>query len=182
MLSVIGQTNYASRVTHPDDIPNKEYVDNRPFSGTATNSLTSLELRQGNTFVTVSDDSVTGLPSKVTTYVDGVSQFLIQGSGITMQGLAVVNRTIRSTTVNTDLILQTFGTGTTVVNNGIAVGVSPTPPQRSQGAVKIYTTSTLGAGSTGILFVADDNRTLPSTEVRGELISARKALVFSIIF
>jgi len=182
MLSVIGQQNYASRVTHPNDIPNKEYVDNRPFSGTATSSLTSLELRQGNTYVTVSDDSVSGLPSKVTTYIDGVSQFLVQGSGITMQGIAIVNRTLRTTTANTDLTLQTFGTGTTVVNNGISIGVSSTAPFRSQGSVKIYSTSTLGAGSTGLLFVADDNRTSPSTEVRGELISARKALVFSIIF
>lgn len=182
MLSVIGQSNYASRVTHPDDIPNKEYVDNRPFTGTATNALTAGELRQGNTYITIADDSVTGLPSRITNYIDGVSTFNIQSSAITMQGVAVANRTIRSTTVGTDLTLQTFGTGTTVVNNGIAIGVSPVAPFRSQGQVKIYTTSTLGAGSTGILFVADDNRSVPSTEVRGELISARKALVFSIIF
>lgn len=182
MLSVIGQTNYASRVTHPNDIPNKEYVDNRPFSGTATNALTAGELREGNTYIDIADDSVTGVPSKITHYIDDVSTMVVQSSAITMQGIAVANRTIRSTTGNTDLTLQTFGTGTTVVNNGISVGVSPTPPFRSQGAVKIYTTSTLGAGSTGILFVADDNRTSPSSEVRGELISARKALVFSIIF
>ncbi len=184
MLSVIGQTNYASRVTHPDDIPNKEYVDNRPFNGTATSALTALELRQGDTYVEVSDDSVSGLPSKVTTYIDGVTRMVVQESGITMQGIAVTGRTIRATSNDVDLTLQTGGTGTTVVNNGITIGqgVPWKPPIRSQGKVKIYTTSTLGAGSTGLMFVADDNRTVPSTEVRGELISARKALVFSIIF
>lgn len=182
MLSVAGQVNYASRVVHPDDIPNKEYVDNRPFAGTATQALTSFELRQGNTYITVSDDSVSGLPSKITTYVDGVSTMVVQGGSTTINGLSIVNRTIRSNISNADITLQTFGTGTTVVNNGIAVGVSPVPPFKTQGQVKIYSTSTLGAGSTGLLFVADDNRTSPSTEVRGELISARKALVFSIIF
>lgn len=182
MLSVAGQVNYASRVVHPDDIPNKEYVDNRPFAGTATQALTSYELRQGNTYITVADDSVTGLPSKITTYVDGVSSMVVQGGSTTINGLSIVNRTIRSNVANADITLQTFGTGTTVVNNGIAVGVSPVPPFKTQGQVKIYSTSTLGAGSTGLLFVADDNRTSPSTEVRGELISARKALVFSIIF
>lgn len=182
MLSVIGQNNYAARVQHPDDIPNKEYVDNRPFSGTATQALTSYELRQGNTYITVSDDSVSGLPSKITTYIDGVSTMIVQGGSTTINGISIVNRTIRSNVSNADLILQTFGTGTTVVNNGLSVGVSPVPPFKSQGQVKIYSTSTLGAGSTGLLFVAEDNRTLPATEVRGELISARKALVFSIIF
>ena len=182
MLSVAGQVNYASRVVHPDDIPNKEYVDNRPFAGTATQALTSYELRQGNTYITVSDDSVSGLPSKITTYIDGVSSMIVQGGSTTINGLSIVNRTIRSNVSNADITLQTFGTGTTVVNNGIAIGVSPVPPFKTQGQVKIYSTSTLGAGSTGLLFVADDNRTSPSTEVRGELISARKALVFSIIF
>jgi hypothetical protein len=107
---------------------------------------------------------------------------IVQSGATTINGISIVNRTIRSNQSNADLILQTFGTGTTVVNNGLSVGVSPVPPFKSQGQVKIYSTSTLGAGSTGLLFVAEDNRTLPATEVRGELISARKALVFSIIF
>lgn len=182
MLSVAGQSNYASRVLHDDDIPNKAYVDNSPLRGTATTALSSLELRQGDTYIIASDDSVSGQPSKITTYVDGVSTMIVQGSGITLGRLAVVGNTLRTTVPNANLTLQTSGTGTTVVNNGISIGMSPTAPLAEQGVVKVYTTATPGAGSTGILFKTIDAGANPDVEVQGELISARKALVFSIIF
>jgi hypothetical protein len=107
---------------------------------------------------------------------------VVQGNSIVMSGIAIIGQTIRPTTNNTNLTLQTQGTGTVVVNNGISVGVSSSAPQASQGLVKIYTTSTLGAGSTGILFKTIDTTAVPHATVQGELISARKALVFSIIF
>ena len=100
-----------------------------------------------------------------------------------MSGIAIVGQTIRPTTNNTNLTLQTQGTGTVVVNNGISIGVSAAAPQAAQGVVKIYSTTTIGAGSTGLLFKTLDINATPSpVTVQGELISARKALVFSIIF
>lgn len=183
MLSVAGQSNYASRVTHDDDIPNKKYVDDRPFNGTATSALTALELRQGNTYVEVSDDSVTGQPSRITAYIDGASSLIVRNNNIIMAGLNYVGNTIRPSTNGTNLTLQTQGTGTVVVNNGLSIGYSSTAPQMDVGVTKLYTTSTLGAGSTGIMFVTRDISATPSpATVRGELISARKALVLSIIF
>jgi hypothetical protein len=98
-----------------------------------------------------------------------------------MGSLIVAGNTVRTAGVNNNLVLETSGTGTTVVNNGITVGVSNSAPQPVIGAVKIYTTSTVGAGSTGIKYSGfENNDTLIPTS--GELISARKALVLSIIF
>jgi hypothetical protein len=100
---------------------------------------------------------------------------------ITLGTLVVAGNTIRPAAVNSNLVLQTFGTGTAVVNNGITIGVSNSAPLPVQGAVKIFTTSTVGAGSTGIRYSGYENlSTLEPTS--GELISARKALVLSIIF
>ena len=182
MLSVAGQSNYASRVLHDDDIPNKYYVDNTALRGTATNSITSLELRSGDTAIVPLDDSISGVPSKITTYVDGVTRMIVQGTSITLGSLAIVGNTFRTTAPNADLTLQTSGTGTTVVNNGISIGMSAAAPNAAQGMVKVYTTSTPGAGSTGILYKTIDVSANPDVVVQGELISARKALVFSIIF
>jgi len=182
VLSVAGQTDYKSRVTDKDDIPNKDYLDYRLSTATITTATTALSLRQGNTYITINDDSVTGQPSKVTTYIDDVATFLVQGGSIVMSGLAVVGQTIRPTTNNTNLTLQTQGTGTVVVNNGISIGVSASAPQAAQGVVKVYSTTTIGAGSTGLLFKTLDVNASPVVTVQGELISARKALVFSIIF
>jgi hypothetical protein len=182
VLSVAGQTDYKSRVTDKDDIPNKDYLDFRLSTATITTATNALGLRQGNTYITIDDDSITGQPSKVTTFIDDVPTFLVQGSSIVMSGIAVVGQTIRPTTNNTNLTLQTQGTGTVVVNNGISIGVSASAPQAAQGVVKVYSTTTIGAGSTGLLFKTLDINASPVVTVQGELISARKALVFSIIF
>ena len=178
----VAGTAYAARVVDDDDIPNKYYVDNTPLRGTATNALSALELREGNTWVEVNDDSITGLPSNVTTFIDGVSTMIVRSNSIVAAGVAIIGNTIRPLTANTNLTLQTQGTGTVVVNNGLSIGVSNSAPFAEQGIVKVYTTSTPGAGSSGIMFTGIDNRNNPPTPIRGELISARKALVFSIIF
>lgn len=178
----VAGTAYAAKVVDDDDIPNKWYVDNTPLRGTATSALVALELRQGNTYVQVNDDSVTGLPSNVTTYIDGVSTMIVRSNSVIAAGVAIIGSTIRPLTANTNLTLQTQGTGTVLVNNGISIGVSAVAPFAEQGMVKIYTTSTPGAGSSGIMFTGIDNNSSPPNPIRGELISARKALVFSIIF
>lgn len=185
MLSVAGQVDYEKRVLHDDDIPNKKYVDDRPLKGTATNSLTALELRKGNTYIEIKDDSVDIPPSSITAYIDGTTALTVYKDSIIMAGLNYIGNTIKPATPGTNLILQTdpISTATVVVNNGISIGFSSRPPQADNGFTKIYTTSTLGAGSTGIMFTTKDISATPSpTTVRGELISARKALVLSIIF
>jgi len=60
--------------------------------------------------------------------------------------------------------------------------MSNTPPQAEYGVVKVYTTSTPGAGGTGLFFKTIDVGANPDVTVTGELVSARKALVYSIIF
>ncbi len=183
MLSVAGQVNYHTRVLDDNDIPNKYYVDNTPLRGTATSAVTALELRKNDTYITITDNNIQ--PGFITTVVDGVSTMVVQRLAgvptITLGTLIVAGNTLRTATASRDLVLETSGTGTTVVNNGITIGVSSTVPQPAQGAVKIYTTSTVGAGSTGIRYAGYESlSTLVPTS--GELISARKALVLSIIF
>jgi hypothetical protein len=183
MLSVAGQQNYHLRVLDDNDIPNKYYVDNTPLRGTATNALSALELRLNDTRITITDNNIQ--PGFITTVIDGVSTMIVQRLAgvptITLGTLVVAGNTLRSASANRDLVLETSGTGTVVVNNGIGIGVSSVAPQPAQGVVKIYTTSTVGAGSTGIKFSGYENLTtlVPTS---GELISARKALVLSIIF
>jgi hypothetical protein len=187
MLSVAGQQNYHLRVLDDNDIPNKYYVDNTPLRGTATTAITALELKKFDTRITITDggESPSDSPGLITTVIDGVSTMIVQRLAgvptITLGTLVVAGNTLRSASANRDLVLETSGTGTVVVNNGIGIGVSSVAPQPAQGVVKIYTTSTVGAGSTGIKFSGYENLTtlVPTS---GELISARKALVLSIIF
>jgi hypothetical protein len=184
MLSVAGQNNYASRVTHDDDIPNKKYVDDQ-IAGPAPFAEWAQVLKEStasDTSIVPADSAFSGAPSRITTYIDGEENIIVQQGTVRFTGISFIGNTIRPNTNNTNLTLQTQGTGTVVVNNGLTIGYSAAAPQPNATSVKIYTTSTLGAGSTGIMFTTLDNRTIPSSTARGELISARKALVLSIIF
>jgi hypothetical protein len=186
MLSVKGQLSYASRVTDDDDIPNKAYVDNSPLRGTATNALIAQTLRVGNTYITIEDDNVPPTStSKITMAVDSSTQVQLFNGYMTLgpagNSLSLIGNTIRPTQTNRNLVLQTLGTGTVIVNNGISIGLSSGAPLPDVGVVKLWTTSTVGAGSTGVRFEGfeDVTGTVPTS---GELISARKALVLAIIF
>jgi hypothetical protein len=187
VLSVEGQVNYHQRVIDDNDIPNKKYIDEK-FAATGVNTATTaLNLEKDDTSIKLFDREFDGIiiapTSQIVTKVSNQTMMVVQNGSITFgQSLIMVGNTLRTAASNANLTLQTFGTGTVAVNNGISLGVSAVEPQPAQGFVKVYSTSTLGAGSTGILFVAEDNRSEPTTIARGELISARKALVFSIIF
>jgi hypothetical protein len=60
--------------------------------------------------------------------------------------------------------------------------MSNTAPQAEYGVVKVYSTSTPGPGGTGLYFKTIDVGANPDETVSGELVAARKALVYSIIF
>jgi hypothetical protein len=89
---------------------------------------------------------------------------------------------IESQAPNTNLSLLTNGTGVVEVNNGVAfvAPITPTwtPPLPEVGMTKVYSTTTPGSGSTGLLFNHSDGTNI----IQGELISARKALLLGIIF
>ena len=184
MLSVAGQTNYSSRVVDPDDIPNKEYVDNRPFTGLATFATTATSVlgTDNDTRIVINDDSTTFQESNITAYVNTAAVFVLRPNSAVIGGLRFTNAQIESITTNTDLILKTNGTGLVVAQNGVAFQspVFPTwsPPVPEIGKTKVYSTSTTGAGSTGLLY----NHTDGVNTVYGELVSARKALIFGMIF
>ena len=186
MLSVKGQSlnvgqEYYRRVIDNDDIPNKQYIDYRLSTGTVTTATNALGLRVGDTFISIEDDSVTGYDSRIRMAVDNSVQFTLYNGYSILGSLVISGNTIRPAASNANLTLQTLGTGTVVVNNGISVGVSSSEPAPEVGKVKIWTTSTVGAGSTGIRYSGfeDPAGTVPTS---GELISARKALVLAIIF
>jgi hypothetical protein len=175
-------TGYTSRIVDPNDIPNKEYVDNVPFSGTATSALVAKKIQDGNTYVEIFDDSVTGLESKIVGSINSVTNFIFSPNQAVFANIRVSQSEIEAIATNTNITLKTNGTGIVIVQNGVGFQspVFPTwnPPGPAIGTTNVYSTTTTGAGSTGLLF----NHTDGVNTVYGELISARKALLLGIIF
>jgi hypothetical protein len=188
----INDGNYNSRLLSvaPDisdtDIPTKGYVDYRLANigsiGTATNAR---YIQVGNSAVMINDQSENpSTASHITTYIDTISNFEVYVNSVNMPNidLRFTQSSIQSQATNTNLTLLTNGTGVVEVRNGIAfvAPVSPTwtPPVPEVGMTKVYSTTTPGSGSTGLLFNHSDGTNI----IQGELISARKALLLGIIF
>jgi hypothetical protein len=188
----INDENYNSRLigVAPDisdtDIPTKGYVDYRLANigsiGTATNAR---YIQVGNSAVMINDQTENpSTASHVTTYIDTVASLGVYANSVNMPtiDLRFTQSAIESQAPNTNLSLLTNGTGVVEVNNGVAfvAPITPTwtPPLPEVGMTKVYSTTTPGSGSTGLLFNHSDGTNI----IQGELISARKALLLGIIF
>jgi hypothetical protein len=178
----VNDDNYTSKIIDRNDIPNKEYVDSKT-GNTSTNSLTAREIRVGNSSVTISDYTETGQQSFITASLNSTTTLTIRPTEVLFPTIRIGNSTIESLSSNTDLTLLTNGRGVIAVNNGVSfqAPVFPSwyPPTPAIGKVNVFSSSTVGAGATGLLF---NFKNAQGTEFRGELVSAKKAIVLGIIF
>lgn len=176
--------DYYSKVVNsldPNTIPNKKYVDQK--YNVATTATTAREIRVGNSSVTISDYTETGQQSFITASLNSSSVFVIRPTEVLFSTVRIGNSTIESLSSNTDLTLLTNGTGVIAVNNGVAfqAPVFPSwhPPTPAVSKVNVYSSSTVGAGQTGLLF---NYESAQGRQIYGELVSAKKAIVLGIIF
>jgi len=178
----VDDDNYTSKIIDRNDIPNKEYVDSKTGS-TSTTSLTAREIRVGNSSVTISDYTETGQQSFITASLNSSSVFVIRPTEALFSTIRIGNSTIESLSSNTDLTLLTNGRGVIAVNNGVAfqapVFPSWNPPSPGVSKINVYSSSTVGAGQTGLLF---NYESAQGRQIYGELVSAKKAIVLGIIF
>ena len=166
-------------MTDPDDIPNKDYVDQFYARGTTVTQ----KLQVGNSFIEILDNSV----NTNSQYYSPVNQviaalgtssnivFTLAAQSAQFQNITVVNSTIQvtNTSTNTNLALTAAGSGNIVLNNALQLTYT-TPPNVISGAVNIYSTNTVGGGGTGLFYVNTNNT--------DELVSRTKAIVYGIIF
>lgn len=180
VLSVAGTTNYELNVLDDDDIPNKKYVDSISYFGT----IYAKELASVGTTLRVQDpDAIPGdssnrywntVPRIIGTLgTDTNKVLIIEGTQAQFYGLTLDNNIIKSVGTDTNLVLEANGTGTIVINSPLSLlnSIQPAPDIHS---TIIYSTSTIGGGGTGLYFVNTTNQ--------DEIISRKRALIYSIIF
>jgi hypothetical protein len=177
-IRVTNSTNYESRVTNPNDIPNKKYLDDYVSAGLVVVGQADVDrIYKG-----------TGLPVAIQTEIIAdlsKLQFLIRSGGtlnqraqITSVGLDVdsinlYEYTIQSTSVVNNLRLYAANSHIEVdgVLNLKNQGSAPTG---TGGTNRVYSQSTMGPGKSGLFFV---NSTLSD-----ELVAKNRALLFSMLF
>jgi len=170
VVSVSGTANYENNITDDDDIPNKKYVDTA-VAGAAIRRITA-----GNTIAEVFDTSEGDPLSQFTVEIDGVEKFSINHVTTEFQELQIDGTAIRPKTSGASLFLESNGSGEVVVRDVLSIegAVSPTAPSADSGRIKLYSQAEAEGGS-GLYFVN-------TSSTRDELVSKKKALLYSMLF
>jgi len=192
VVNVTGTVDYEQQVLDysapglppldPDIIPNiqavTDYVGayftvNPPFKiqdSAIVDGLTVLY----DSFLEVSDFEADGGPSNLTLTLDNVVNAAWFVDRFEVQNLKFYNATIESRLSNEDLVLRSDGTGCVGVDDHFKLYLQATDPGSVADGVKLYAKNE-AQGGTGLFFVNSENK-------QDELISKRKAIVYSMIF
>ena len=186
VISVAGTNNYAIRVTDPDDIPNKAYVDALILGGPDTVE----NLVVGKSYVRIIDSFTDANPSAIIGVLDGnpaqpktdsvltgTTVMRITESVAQFTGIQFVDNEILPTRQDTNLRLAADGTGQIVLAAPLLFENS-TVPRPSQGQTGIYVANP-GGGGTGVYFVSSSTLGVVTSD---EFVSRKKALIYSLIF
>jgi hypothetical protein len=175
-LSVQGVSNYAGNLDQygdDNDIPNKKYVDDKFLNTGVDIANTAKRLQVNNSYITITDqgENATGL---ISFFIDDYLQAEIGPNSVSLAGISIGGTTIQPYFTATNITLQTTYGAELILDAPVTYQVQQIEPQASPNQVKVYSTSTAGAGGTGLLFVNPDGR--------DELVSSRKMMIYSIIF
>ena len=179
VLSVSGTSNYENNIYDDDDIPNKKYVDNRYSSGTnVAKSMvvgtSAIRLLDPND-VTDSGLFYSGTPQVVVTLgtTTNVALTLI-GNSAAFSGLTLSSSTISVNNPNYDLVLRPTTGQAVVVESPLRLQDMSTSTFTATTNQSTIYYATPGGGGSGIYYV--------NTTAHDELVSRRKAIIYSIIF
>tara|TARA_B100000780_G_scaffold241227_1_gene183628 strand:+ start:61 stop:1020 length:960 start_codon:yes stop_codon:yes gene_type:complete len=175
VISVTGTNNYETQITDDDDIPNKKYVDD-----TIVTQLTSTFQRRieegsaSKSFVEVRDTEVSGAPSVVSFQIDNTNKGQIFGNRVEFEDFRFQDNILSTTASDTDLILESQGTGGVIVNDNFTLTLQGSDPASPLDGLKVYVKAP-AAGGTGLFFKHSASKS-------GEIISRQNALLLSMLF
>jgi|TARA_R110000822_G_scaffold107965_1_gene237286 hypothetical protein len=175
VISVTGTNNYETQITDDDDIPNKKYVDDTII--TQLTSTFQRRIEEGSaskSFVEVRDTEVSGAPSVVSFQIDNVTKGQVFGNRVELEDIRIQNGTISTTSSDTDLTLESQGTGGVVVKDNFTLTLQGSDPASPTDGLKVYVKAP-AAGGTGLFFKHSASKS-------GEIISRQNALLLSMLF
>ena len=155
----------------------EDYVDAKLYAFSDTNIL------EGDTSVEVFDSSAGHAPSRIVFTVDGSERGQFNNSGFDVDDINIYQNIITTRNTNADLVLRS-ATGLIELDGYLILKDQPVDINVQAGTASIYTKSTTGGGDTGLYFVNTKVDTDGSSlkVLQDELVSKRRALVFSFIF
>ena len=178
-LNVKGTIDYENGVLDDDDIPNKKYVDDHAVASI----VTAKKLQVGGTFVELKDNSVYPSDPYYNT-VNRITLGLGTATNIVLRledtRTELVGMVINDTSISVNggrssesLRLFPVNTGTIEINSALSLANTIQPASDSR-FTRVYSTSTVGGGGTGLYYV--------NTKSQDELVSRKRSIIYGIIF
>jgi hypothetical protein len=175
-LRIINSTGYESRVTDPNDVPNRKFVTDYVLASGGL-ALTDKIFYPLVGWVPGDEDTIIQASETNIRFSVKSGGTLNQRAQITAQGLTVDNINIFNDTIqNTsseDLIL-TAATNHVKIDAVLNLEDQTINPTATGGVSRIYSKSTGGPGKTGLFFT--------NNTTTDELVSKNRALLFSMLF
>jgi hypothetical protein len=173
--ATVGMSNYEDRVIDPNDIPNKQYVNDyvAASGGIATVDRVYYPISGGFPAAT---SSIRAYSSNINFEIAHTLVASITATGLTVSDINLYQDTISNVSVGNNLILNAL-TNTVEVDAVLKLNDKGIGPTAVAGSTKIYTVdsdTTPAPGKTGIYFTNQGNS--------DELIAKNRALLFSMLF
>jgi hypothetical protein len=176
-LRIINSTGYESRVTNPNDIPNRKFVTDYVLAsgGLALTDKIFFPLLghvPGNED-TIIQASETNIRFSVKSGGTLNQRAQITAQGLSIDNINIFNDTIQNTGTTEDLIL-TAATNHVQINSVLNLEDQISDYTATGGSSRIYSKSIGGPGKTGLFFT--------NNTTTDELVSKNRALLFSMLF
>ena len=181
VVTVGTSSAYESRVTDPNHMPNKKYVDDSIVNAFATVLLPQIgDGILDVSGVVVSDNETSGVDSVINFSIDGDIISSVFADRWEFDEIRIAGTVIETLSSDQDLVLRAPGTGNIRIDDTVHINSVPgdddiilEPPAPTDGA-KIYVSDQY-TGKSGIYFVNQNNN-------RDELVSKNRALLFGMLF
>jgi hypothetical protein len=179
-LRITNSTGYEARVTNPNDIPNKQYVNDYVYASGGSAIVDRIQFPVSASYG-FEDSLLQAVSTNFTFYIKSGGT-LSQRAQITTGGLSIDNVNIFEDTItntgldgalNPNLVL-------TSVNNNVEVNAvlnlndQLSAPSATGGTTRIFSKSTAGPGKSGLFFA--------NNIATDELVSKNRAVLLSILF
>jgi hypothetical protein len=175
-LRIINSTGYESRVTDPNDVPNRKFVTDYVLASGGL-ALTDKIFFPLLGHVPGNEDTIIQASETNIRFSVRSGGTLNQRAQITAQGLSIddvniFNDTIQNT--GTEDLILTAATNHVRINSVLNLDHQTVNPSATGGLSRIYSKSTGGPGKTGLFFT--------NNTTTDELVSKNRALLFSMLF
>jgi hypothetical protein len=174
VLSLANATGYEDYVIHDSDIPNKKFINNYVAASNGVATVDRIYFPVSGSVAT-STSSIEAFGSSIVFQINQQTRTFIDQSGLNIDNINLYQNTI-SNSGSDNLILT--ATNHNIEVNGVLNLDNQTwnTPTYVSGTTKVYSSSTVGPGGSGVYFTNDQ-----AAHLQDELISRRRAVALSIL-